>query len=77
MSKRLLQLTNGQLIKDLDKYKDQFIHFVLDNKSVRLLRVTKLEKKNLVCKDTKQHKIILDLSSVKEIWIETKSTTDQ
>lgn len=77
MAKKLIKLTAGQLIKGFAKWQNHYLHFVLKDRSVRLLELVKIEGKKIHTKTTKHHSIIINLSTIDEIWTETDLTGDQ
>jgi hypothetical protein len=77
MAKKLIKLTTGQLIKEITSWQSQYLHFVLTDRSVRLLKPIKLEGKKIHAKTTKHHTIIINLSTIEEIWTETVHTVDK
>lgn len=77
MASQLIRITTGQLIKDFDLYKVHFLHFVMKDRSTFLLIPVAREEKKLITKDTKQHTIIINLSSIAEIWHEKRIAETQ
>ncbi|MFZ9044936.1 MAG: hypothetical protein ACO2ZZ_03655 [Cyclobacteriaceae bacterium] len=77
MAKKLIKLSPGRLIKDFKIWNSHYLHFVLKDRSVRLLKPTKLEGKKIHTKTTKHHSIIINLSTIEEIWTETVYTVDK
>ena len=70
MAKRLIRITTGQLLKELENYSKTYLHFVLDDKTTRLLKPVSFADKKITSLDTKHHRIIINLSAIQEIWIE-------
>ena len=77
MAKKLIKLTSGQLIKDFMEWHDQYLHFVMRDRSVRLLKPMKWQGKKITAKTTKHHSIIINLSSIEEIWTEKVISNDK
>ena len=74
MAKKLHKLKPGELIKNFDRWKGQYLQFVMKDRVVRLLRPVSWESKKITTWDTKQQRIVLNLPSIEEIWRETEIT---
>jgi len=76
MSSSLKRIKLQNLVKNLANFQEENLHFIMANKSVILASPQKLEKKNLLVKNTRGKLLKLPLQSLAEIWINSKLSND-
>ncbi len=76
MSSSLKRVKLQNLVKNLASFQEEYLHFILTNKSVILARPQKLEKKILLVKNTRGKLLKLPLQSLAEIWMNSKLSND-
>lgn len=74
MSKKLVKLTSVQLLKNWKELKQEYLTFILGNKTSHLAKIENFEKKKFYLKNSRGYRIELPLQEIQEVWQEVKVT---
>lgn len=76
MAKKLRRLKPATIIKSIEQFQSDFLHFIKQNNSVYHATPLSFGNKIFLIKDSQGHRIKLPLQDIKEVWQEYKPVVE-